>query len=82
MVEAGIEQQVCLGLSRFHEAERHNVPGSEAPAEMMFFIPRLNAFCAAEDATHTLHNLYTFLILKRIKNCNNFNKVSIARLIH
>ncbi|MDJ0732248.1 MAG: alkyl sulfatase dimerization domain-containing protein [Crocosphaera sp.] len=36
-----------------------NVPGSEAPAEMMFFIPELNAFCAAEDATHTLHNLYT-----------------------
>ncbi|MBE2179357.1 MAG: MBL fold metallo-hydrolase [Chthoniobacterales bacterium] len=34
-------------------------PGSEAPAEMMFFIPELKAFCPAEDCTHTLHNFYT-----------------------
>jgi len=34
-------------------------PGSEAPSEMMFFIPQLNAFCPAEDCTHTLHNFYT-----------------------
>ena len=32
---------------------------SEAPAEFMFYMPRYKAFCAAEDATHTLHNLYT-----------------------
>lgn len=31
-------------------------PGTEAPAEMHFFVPRYKAFCAAENATHTLHN--------------------------
>ena len=34
-------------------------PGSEAPAEMHFFIKELKALCTAENATHTLHNLYT-----------------------
>lgn len=34
-------------------------PDSEAPSEMMFFIPQLKAFCPAEDCTHTLHNFYT-----------------------
>jgi alkyl sulfatase BDS1-like metallo-beta-lactamase superfamily hydrolase len=34
-------------------------PESEAPSEFMFYLPRYKAFCAAEDATHTLHNLYT-----------------------
>jgi len=36
-----------------------NAPGSEAPAEMMFYFPELRALCSAEDVTHTLHNLYT-----------------------
>ncbi|NEQ36770.1 MAG: MBL fold metallo-hydrolase [Okeania sp. SIO3I5] len=36
-----------------------NVPGSEAPAEIMFYFPEFHALCASEDATHTLHNLYT-----------------------
>ncbi|MGB0384002.1 MAG: alkyl/aryl-sulfatase [Ardenticatenaceae bacterium] len=35
------------------------VPGSEAPAEMHFYMPRFNALCTAENAVHTLHNLYT-----------------------
>jgi alkyl sulfatase BDS1-like metallo-beta-lactamase superfamily hydrolase len=34
-------------------------PESEAPSEFMFYIPKFKAFCASEDATHTLHNLYT-----------------------
>ena len=34
-------------------------PESEAPAEFMFYLPKYKAFCAAEDVTHTLHNLYT-----------------------
>ncbi len=34
-------------------------PESEAPAEFMFYLPKFKAFCTAEDATHTLHNLYT-----------------------
>lgn len=34
-------------------------PGTEAPAEMLIHFPRHRALCTAEDATHTLHNLYT-----------------------
>lgn len=34
-------------------------PGSEAPAEMHFYIPLLKALCTAENATHMLHNFYT-----------------------
>jgi len=34
-------------------------PETEAPAEFLVHFPRLRALCAAEDATHTLHNLYT-----------------------
>jgi alkyl sulfatase BDS1-like metallo-beta-lactamase superfamily hydrolase len=36
-----------------------NTPGAEAPAEMMFYIPRFKALCVAEEANATLHNLYT-----------------------
>jgi alkyl sulfatase BDS1-like metallo-beta-lactamase superfamily hydrolase len=34
-------------------------PDSEAPSEMLFYFPAHQALCAAEDATHTLHNLLT-----------------------
>lgn len=34
-------------------------PASEAPAELTFYLPEAKAFCAAEIATHTMHNLYT-----------------------
>jgi alkyl sulfatase BDS1-like metallo-beta-lactamase superfamily hydrolase len=34
-------------------------PGTEAPAEMNFYFPQFRALCAAENATHTLHNLLT-----------------------
>jgi alkyl sulfatase BDS1-like metallo-beta-lactamase superfamily hydrolase/uncharacterized membrane protein len=37
----------------------HNVPGSEAPAEFVFFLPQLKAFGGAELYAHTLHNIYT-----------------------
>jgi alkyl sulfatase BDS1-like metallo-beta-lactamase superfamily hydrolase len=36
-----------------------NAPGSEAPAEMMFYFPQFKALCLSEDACRTLHNLYT-----------------------
>ncbi len=36
-----------------------NVPGSEAPAELTFYLPQHKAFCGAELVTHTMHNLYT-----------------------
>ena len=34
-------------------------PGTEAPSEMLFYFPDHKALCAAEDATHTMHNLLT-----------------------
>ena len=34
-------------------------PGSEAPAEFLFYIQELKAINAAEDAAHTLHNTYS-----------------------
>ncbi|MEX2207717.1 MAG: alkyl sulfatase dimerization domain-containing protein [Myxococcota bacterium] len=34
-------------------------PHSEAPAELTFYLPAHKAWCAAEIATHNLHNLYT-----------------------
>jgi alkyl sulfatase BDS1-like metallo-beta-lactamase superfamily hydrolase len=37
----------------------HNVPGSEAPAEMTFELPELRAFGAAELVSQLMHNLYT-----------------------
>ena len=37
----------------------HMTPGSEAPAEMDFYFPDFKAFCAAENATHNMHNIQT-----------------------
>jgi alkyl sulfatase BDS1-like metallo-beta-lactamase superfamily hydrolase len=34
-------------------------PGTEAPAEFLIYFPQMKALDTAEDATHTLHNLYT-----------------------
>ncbi|SIN72160.1 alkyl/aryl-sulfatase [Halodesulfovibrio marinisediminis] len=34
-------------------------PGSEAPAEMHWYVKQLKAISAAENCTHTLHNTYT-----------------------
>ena len=36
-----------------------NAAGSEAPAELTFSVPQLGAYCGAEVATRTMHNLYT-----------------------
>ena len=41
------------------EIEFHLVPGSEAPAEMIMYFPQFRLLNMAEDATHTIHNLYT-----------------------
>ncbi|ORX91008.1 metallo-beta-lactamase family protein [Basidiobolus meristosporus CBS 931.73] len=32
---------------------------TEAPSEMILYFPTLRALCMAEDATHTLHNIYS-----------------------
>ncbi|MFD9903491.1 alkyl/aryl-sulfatase [Streptomyces sp. NPDC059063] len=34
-------------------------PGTEAPAELNFYLPDVKAVCMAENATPTLHNLYS-----------------------
>lgn len=34
-------------------------PDTEAPAEFLVYFTKQKALCAAEDATHTLHNFYT-----------------------
>ncbi|WP_411129067.1 alkyl/aryl-sulfatase [Streptomyces sp. x-19] len=34
-------------------------PGTEAPAELNFYLPDIRALCMAENATPTLHNLYS-----------------------
>ena len=36
-----------------------NAPGSEAPAELTFYLPKYKAFCGAELVSRTMHNLYT-----------------------
>jgi alkyl sulfatase BDS1-like metallo-beta-lactamase superfamily hydrolase len=34
-------------------------PNTEAPSEMNFYLPQTNALCMAENATPTLHNVYS-----------------------
>lgn len=34
-------------------------PGTEAPAEMLLYFPKTKTLNVAEDAVHTMHNLYT-----------------------
>ncbi|WP_426595606.1 alkyl/aryl-sulfatase [Cellulomonas sp. McL0617] len=34
-------------------------PDTEAPAELLVYLPDFKALCTAEDATHTFHNLLT-----------------------
>ena len=37
----------------------HNAAGTEAPAELMFYLPELKAFCGSEVTSRNMHNLYT-----------------------
>lgn len=41
------------------DVEFQLTPGTEAPAEMNMYFPAARALCAAENATHTLHNILT-----------------------
>lgn len=36
-----------------------NAPGSEAPAELTFYLPEHKAFCGAELVSRNMHNIYT-----------------------
>lgn len=41
------------------EIEFQMTPGTEAPAEFVFYLPRVKALCMAEITSHHLHNVYT-----------------------
>jgi len=41
------------------EFDFYNMPGSEAPAELTFYLPQWNAFCGAELLSHVMHNVLT-----------------------
>ncbi len=49
------EKRIIDGI----EYEFLMAPGSEAPSEMMWYLPKFRLINTAEDATHTMHNLYT-----------------------
>ncbi|MDR2161114.1 MAG: MBL fold metallo-hydrolase [Desulfovibrio sp.] len=55
IVAATGEKRVIDGV----EMDFQMAPHTEAPAEMLIWFPQFKALCTAEDATHTLHNLYT-----------------------
>lgn len=54
-VERTGESHVIDGL----EMEFQMAPGSEAPAEFHFYLPRYRALCMAENVSHTMHNIIT-----------------------
>ncbi|MDG1444109.1 MAG: alkyl sulfatase dimerization domain-containing protein [Pseudomonadales bacterium] len=41
------------------DIEFQMTPGTEAPAEMVFYFPQFKALCMSEITSHHLHNLYT-----------------------
>ena len=49
------EKRIIDGL----EYEFLMAPGSEAPSEMLWYLPKFKLINTAEDATHNMHNLYT-----------------------
>jgi linear primary-alkylsulfatase len=48
-------------------------PDTEAPAEMFFYIPKYKALSTAEDAVHTLHNVYSLRGAK-VRSAYNWGK--------
>jgi alkyl sulfatase BDS1-like metallo-beta-lactamase superfamily hydrolase len=53
-IQRSMEQRVIDGV----EIVFHLTPGAEAPAEMNLHFPRLRLLDMAENATHTMHNVY------------------------
>ncbi|MGK5543527.1 alkyl/aryl-sulfatase [Streptomyces sp. URMC 127] len=51
----GLYRQIVDGVRMIIQL----TPGTEAPAEMNIYFPEHRTLCAAENATHTLHNLIT-----------------------
>ena len=55
IIEKDFEELTIDGV----RMEFQNTPGTEAPAEMNIWFPQFKAFCAAENVTGTIHNIYT-----------------------
>ncbi|MBL8350960.1 MAG: MBL fold metallo-hydrolase [Burkholderiaceae bacterium] len=55
VVEKAIDTRTIDGI----RIEIQLTPGTEAPSEMNLYFPQLKVLNAAENVTHTLHNLYT-----------------------
>ncbi|SEI43209.1 alkyl/aryl-sulfatase [Pseudomonas sp. NFR16] len=55
------------------DLEFQMAPGTEAPSEMLIWFPQFKMLNTAEDATHTLHNLYT-LRGAQVRNAANWWK--------
>lgn len=53
LISAATEEHVVDGVRLVF----HNVPGSEAPAELSFSLPDRKAYCGAEILAQTMHNL-------------------------
>ena len=49
------EQRTLDGI----EFEFQMTPGTEAPAEFVFYLPQFKALCMSEITSHHLHNVYT-----------------------
>ncbi len=54
-IDDGVETVTIDGVELIFQ----NTPGAEAPAEMLFYIPKFKALCAAENINGTMHNVYT-----------------------
>ncbi len=54
-------------------------PGTEAPSEMLIYMPQFKVLDTAEDTTHTLHNLYT-LRGAQVRDAANWGKTLNAIL--
>lgn len=55
MIKETGESRIVDGV----EIEFQMTPGTEAPAEMVFYFPRFKALCMSEITSHHLHNIYT-----------------------
>jgi alkyl sulfatase BDS1-like metallo-beta-lactamase superfamily hydrolase len=55
VISKPFQKETIAGL----EIEFLLAPDTEAPAEMFFYIPKYKALSTAEDAVHTLHNVYS-----------------------
>ncbi len=55
IIESTGEKRTVDGI----EIEFQMTPGTEAPAEFVFYLPQFKALCMAEITSHHLHNVYT-----------------------